>query len=539
MQANKYWVGLGVAWLCCLTTARALTIDSGQAVNVTPSQFDLFVRTSEPATTWVAVFADAGGQTNLAGTVGLETDPVHTGDPLQTTNYYRRSYIRNIQSAASAKSVALHRVSGCNPETTYYVRVFATNQNGSAQWPASGLLEVSTEKENSFLMESRQLLVDLHPSVSPPDPMGAVGILEVAGASAPIASIVGDGAVSNQVYFDLGQLFSASDHRNMAFSNAPTCTVTIYGQPEMPDLSAEFTIPFSNLTQVAKAEYAEMIRSFILDIRSIHGQVNPGVGLYTNVWGTEVSCAITNAAIVNGTTQQVFTGWALTGDQANTNATGTALVFTQTNNAVLTWNWKTQYWLDTDAGAGGQVDKPDQWVDAGDVITITAQPNVYYHVDSWTGDTTGTTISGDAMTVPMTQARAIFTFFAENISSNGVPEQWFVEQGLVGDWRTIGLLDQDHDGMLSWQEYVAGTSPTNKNDVLKMDMEVHTEGNSSMLVWSSVSNRVYKVWRSTDLTEGFRQVSGNLQATPPVNTFNEPQMPVGQPVFYRISVEKK
>jgi hypothetical protein len=72
-----------------------------------------------------------------------------------------------------------------------------------------------------------------------------------------------------------------------------------------------------------------------------------------------------------------------------------------------------------------------------------------------------------------------------------------------------------------------------------MDMEVQAVGNSSMLVWSSVSNRVYKVWRSTDLSEGFRQVSGNLQATPPVNTFNEPQMPVGQPVFYRISVERK
>jgi len=538
MQTNRYLLGMGVAVALC-ATARALTIDSGMAVNTTPTQFDVFIRTSEPATSWLEVYADAGGATNLAGTVGLEVDPVHTGDPLQTTNYYRRSYVRDIQGAAAGKSVALHRVSGCSPETAYHVRVVATNASGSAQWPASGLLAVSTEMENSFLMESRQLLVDLHPSVSPPDPMGAVGVLEVAGADYPLASIVGDGAVSNQVYFDLGHLFSASDHRNMAFSNAPLCTVTIYGQPEMPDLSAEFQIPFSNLTEVARAEYGEMIRSFVLDIRSIHGQVDPGVGLYTNVWGTEVSCSITNAALVNGTTQQVVAGWALAGEQGDTNGLGTALVFTQTNNAVLTWNWKTQYWLDTGAGAGGQVDEPDQWVDAGAVITVTAQPDVYYHVDSWTGDTGGTTLSGNARDVPMTRARAIFALFAENISPNGVPEQWFVEQGLDGDWETVGLLDQDGDGMLSWEEWVAGTSPTNVADVLKMDMEVHAVGNSSMLAWSSVSNRVYKVWRSTDLTEGFRQVSGNLQATPPVNTFNEPQMPVGQPVYYRISVERK
>ncbi len=539
MQMNRYHVGLLIAVALGAGAAHALTINAGMAVNTTPTQFDVFIRTSEPATSWVEVYADVGGTTNLLGNVGLEVTPIHTGDPLLTTNYYRRGYIRNIRNAAAGKSVALHRVSGCAPETTYYLRVLATNDLGSAQWPESGLVPVTTEMENSFLMESRQLLVDLHPSVSPPDPMGAVGVLEVAGADYPIASIVGDGAVSNQVYFDLGQLFSSADHRNLSLVDAVVCEVTIYGQPEMPDLSAEFSIPFSNLTEVARAEYGEMIRSFVLDIRSIHGQSLPAVGLYTNVWGTKVSCSITNAALVNGTTQQVVSGWALTGEQGEASGSDVGLAFTQTNNAVLTWDWKTQYWLDTGAGVYGQVDEPDQWVDAGDVIAVTAQPEIYYHVDSWTGDTEGASLVDETLTIPMTRARAIFTLFAENISPNGVPQRWFDEQGLEGDWETIGLLDQDHDGMLSWEEYIAGTAPTNAADVLKIDMEVHAVGANSMLAWKSVSNRVYKVWRSTSLTDGFRQVSGNLQATPPVNTFNEPQMPAGQPVYYRISVEKK
>jgi len=220
MQINKYHYGVWVGLALGVASAQALTIDTGMAVNATPTQFDVFIRTSEPATSWVEVYADVGGTTNLAGTLGREATPIHTGDPLLTTNYYRRGYIRNIQNAAAGKSVALHRVSGCTPETTYHVRVVATNAGGSTQWPTNGLLAVTTEMENGFLMESRQLLVDLHPSVSPPDPMGAVGVLEVAGADYPIAAIVGDGAVSNQVYFDLGQLFSSSDHRNLAFSNA-------------------------------------------------------------------------------------------------------------------------------------------------------------------------------------------------------------------------------------------------------------------------------------------------------------------------------
>lgn len=518
--------------------AHALTVDSGFAVNTTTTQFDLFVRTSEPAVSWVEVFADADGTIRLAGMVGMEALPVHTGDPLVTTPYHRREANRTLQNAAADKSVALHRISGCAPETTYYVQVVATNEAASARWPASGLLAVTTEQNNGFLMESRQLLVDLHHSVSPPNPLGAVGVLEVSGADYPIASIVGDGAVSHQLYFDLGQLFSSTDHQNLSFTSAPSCTVTVYGQPEMPDLRAEFSIPFSNLTEVARAEYGEMIRSFVLDIRSVYGQAEPAVGLYTNVWGTEVSCSITNAALVNGTTQQVVSGWALAGDEI-TNGEDTVLVFAQTNNAVLTWNWKTQYWLDTGAGSFGLVDQPDQWVDAGDVIAVTAQPEVYYHVDAWTGDTVGTSREGDTLHVPMTRARSVFALFAENMTSNGVPQRWFDDQGLAGDWETAGMQDADGDGMISWHEWIAGTSPTNATDVLEMDMEFKSVDNSSLLLWNSVSNRTYTIWRSTDLADGFRQVSGKLQATPPVNTFNEPQMPAGQPVFYRISVEKK
>jgi len=539
MLNNRRWIAaVLMALVLGGVSVHALTVDSGVAVNTTTTQFDLFVRTSEPAVSWLEVFADAGGTTNLAGVVGMEVSPIHTGDPLETSQYDRRGAIRAIQNAAAGKSVALHRVSGCVPETTYYVRGIATNASGSAHWPASGLLAVTTEQNNRFLMESRQLLVDLHSSVSPPNPLGAVGVLEVAGADYPMASIVGDGAVSNQVYFDLGQLFSAADHQNLSFTSAPSCTVTIYGQPEMPDLSAEFSIPFSNLTEVAQAEYGEMIRSFVLDIRSVYGQAEPAVGLYTNVWGTEVSCSITNAALVNGTTQQVVSGWALVGDET-TNGVDTALIFTQTNNAVLTWNWKTQYWLDTGAGSFGLVDQPDQWVDAGDVIAVTAQPEVYYHVDAWTGDTAGASRVGDTLQLPMTRARSVFALFAENMTSNGVPQRWFIDQGLAGDWETAGWEDPDGDGMISWHEWIAGTSPTNATDVLEMDLEFKAVENSSMLLWNSVSNRTYTVWRSTDLVDGFRQVSGKLQATPPVNTFNEPQMPAGQPVFYRISVEKK
>jgi hypothetical protein len=147
-------------------------------------------------------------------------------------------------------------------------------------------------------------------------------------------------------------------------------------------------------------------------------------------------------------------------------------------------------------------------------------------------------MSADQLDVPMTQPRSIFAMFAENTTENGVPQRWLYENGFTNAWETAGQIDHDHDGMLTWEEWVAGTSPTNLTDVLAVDFATDI-GTSTTLVWPSVSNRTYKVWRSVDLQEGFWQVSGTIQATPPANTYRERTAPAGLPSFYRISVERQ
>jgi hypothetical protein len=528
-------VGLALLLLAAGSKA-APEIDVCMAVNATPSQFDLFVRSTEPAGTWVEVFANAAGTSNLAGVVGTEVSPVYTGNPALATNYFRRADMRAIQDGASDKGVALHRVSGCEPLTTYYCRVHATNGSGSVVWPTNGLLTVETELENDFVLESRQLLLQLDPTVFAPSSEGAVGVLTATGASGPIASFVGDGVSGNEIYFDLSSLFSAATHLNMAQTGITGFDVTLYGPSSQAELVASFNISFSNMTEVAMANTGFLGNLIVLDIRSIAGQSVPPPGLYTNAYGTLVSCSVTNSFYDDGTTQHALAGWSLVGLESSTGAT--AMVEVElTNSMVLTWEWNTKYWLDTGAGSYGQVDEPDQWVDAGSVITLTALPDLFYHIDEWTGDVGGTTATDDELEVPMTQPRSIFALFAENTTGNGVPQRWLYENGFTNAWETAGLLDQDFDGMLTWEEWVAGTSPTNMADVLTVDFAADI-GTSTTLVWPSVSNRTYKVWRSVNLQEGFWQVSGNLQATPPANTYRERTAPVGLPTFYRISVER-
>jgi len=520
--------------------AEALTLSGASAVNVTPSRFDVFIQTSEPATPWIEVYADAGGATNLAGQVGLELSPMHTADPAVTTNYFRRLGVRMLQARAREKSLALIRVTGCDPGTQYFYRIHATNDSGDAVSPPVGPLpSVTTERRNSLVVESRQLLVDVHHSVFPPSAEGAMGLLVADGADYPLASWVGDGAVSNQVYFDLSGLFSATTHENMQLTGSPSFQVTFPGPPNQASLVIDFSVPFSNATQVAMATSGSAIRSYVLDIRSVAGQANPPVGLYTNVWGTTIACAVTSATVGNATTQQVALGWVANGYDP-TVGSNTSVQVTLTNDVVLTWNWKTQYWLDTEAGEHGSVDQPDQWVDAASVITIAAQPDVYYHVDSWGGTINGTSPGTDQLSVPMTQARAIIAMFAENTTANGVPQGWLAEHGFTNaDWQAASLQDQDGDGMLTWEEYVAGTSPTNNADLFAVEIQYVRTNDTTTLIWPSVSNRLYKVWRSTDLAQGFRQLSGNLPATPPVNTFRAPAISTGTPRYYRISVTQR
>ncbi|MBN2161728.1 MAG: hypothetical protein JXR25_09075 [Pontiellaceae bacterium] len=539
-RMQYHGMALAAGLMLASGATAAPQIDLCIPANATPSQFDLVVRTTEPAGTWVEVYADAAGTTSLSGSVGMERSPIQTGDPAISTNYYQRADQRALRSAANDKGLALHRISGCEPMTTYYYRVHATNSTGSAVWPTNGLLSVSTELENDFVLESRQLLIQLDPTAFLPTTDGAIGVLTAAGASGPIASFVGDGVSGAELYFDLSSLFSASSHVNMANNGLPEFEVTLYGPASHPELTASFSVGYSNAVEVAMANVGMMAdyEFIVLDIRSIAGLSQPPPGVYTNTYGTVVSCMVTNTFTSDGTTEHSFAGWTLTGIDTSS-GTGSVVSITLTNNMLLTWEWNTRYWLDTGSGSYGLVDEPDQWVDAGDVVTITGLPDMFYHVDEWTGDVVGTTATNNQIQVPMDRPRSIFALFAENFDANGVPQRWFYDQGFTNTWETAGLLDHDHDGMLTWEEWVAGTSPTNASEVLLLLMEKDVGTGGMVLAWPSVSGRVYKVWRATSLTEGFYQISGNLNATPPFNIFREPAAPAGQPVFYRISVEQK
>ena len=116
---------------------------------------------------------------------------------------------------------------------------------------------------------------------------------------------------------------------------------------------------------------------------------------------------------------------------------------------------------------------------------------------------------------------------------------WLASYGLPTNG-SADYLDSDGDGMNNWQEYLAGTNPTNAGSVFKIISGQMITGSQFVVHWSSVSNRLYDVLRATNLAGGTGAFvvlpsATNRIATPPLNTWTDS---VSRPSFYRVSVHQ-
>ncbi len=130
--------------------------------------------------------------------------------------------------------------------------------------------------------------------------------------------------------------------------------------------------------------------------------------------------------------------------------------------------------------------------------------------------------------------------FAENLTSNGVPEWWLGDYGLTNaapDEEVMG--DQDGDGMLTWQEFYGRTIPTNAQSVTVLMVDAPQGANPQagqiVLRWYSFTNAAwtYDIVRSSNLLEAFEMHQSAVPGTPPVNTYTTSMENAGQQ-FYRI-----
>lgn len=169
------------------------------------------------------------------------------------------------------------------------------------------------------------------------------------------------------------------------------------------------TLTLTHLTQKDRGTYSCMVTTPVNSAESSGAWllVNPIIhvvspyGLTTPPQGDSI-CRVTfltikmNTPIVDGPpgVRHVCTGWSVSKYTSGGGSPLEASLYLD-SDTTITWNWKTQYLLQTQASPGGfgTVTPAPAWYDAGQSVSVTEQPAPIYLFNNWTGDASGTASS--------------------------------------------------------------------------------------------------------------------------------------------------
>ena len=110
---------------------------------------------------------------------------------------------------------------------------------------------------------------------------------------------------------------------------------------------------------------------------------------------------------------------------------------------------------------------------------------------------------------------------------------WLAQYGLATDG-SADFADFDGDGMNNWQEWVAGTNPTNANSVLQLHAPV-LRLPGLQLRWSSTSGQSYFVQRTTNLAAPvWLNVGTDIPGAAGTTAYTDTTGPSLSGAFYRV-----
>ncbi len=148
---------------------------------------------------------------------------------------------------------------------------------------------------------------------------------------------------------------------------------------------------------------------------------------------------------------------------------------------------------------------------------------------AWSENAGWLTFEGDA---PGASVQALI-----RMATNNVPHWWLGQYGWTNDYDDAAMGDLDADRALTWEEWIAGTNPTNGASIFQC-LEISSTNFpmiGKVLRWSAVSGRVYAIDGATNLTQGWFGLATNL---PPSGVWTDTTHGADGTIHYRLEVRK-
>jgi len=215
--------------------------------------------------------------------------------------------------------------------------------------------------------------------------------------------------------------------------------------------------------------------------------------------------------------------------------------------ALITVTAPTACTVTATSGIGGDL------TPSGDVVfrlgstnSFTNTPAQWYHLGSVAVDGTNAGTPGVFTFTNVLVDHTIVASFTPDLAPNKTPYWWMAQfAGLTNGGHSLDEAetnDADFDLLNTWQEYIAGTDPTNSQSVFRFIGTQTLPSQGFMIRWPSISNRFYTLRRSTNLMEGISSFkilpdASNMPATPTENVYTDEVQGFG-PYFYKIDVRE-
>ncbi|MDF7809100.1 hypothetical protein P4E94_16765, partial [Pontiellaceae bacterium B12219] len=211
-----------------------------------------------------------------------------------------------------------------------------------------------------------------------------------------------------------------------------------------------------------------------------------------------------------------------------------AFTLVHTNDAVLTWTWSTNYWLEVDSIGAGSITFADGWYREGTTNVLSAIPEPGYSFVGWSGSIDST---NSLLTVVMTEAHSLTAIFTNDRDNDDLPDWW--ETQYFGDPTNAVASAISSNGINTLLEaYIAGLDPTDSESVFEVYgyNEIVGGTNQFVLEWDSQEGRYYNIHWTSNLFNGFQPLETGLEF--PRNTYTG-EMYSASNSFYRLEVELK